>query len=93
MGKNNNFIAKAKLIQQAKNDLVREAMNVTPAIYGAIATVLVRDCHWNQREVETVFALSQQVWTHCAENGIRVHDYCEEVTGIDFQLGDMIGAE
>lgn len=89
MAKNNNFIERAKLIQQAQKELVKEAMNVTPSIYAAIATVLVRDCHWTEEEVKTVFMCSQQVWQYCADNGLKVHDYCEEVTGIDFQLGDM----
>lgn len=78
MGKNNAFI-------NAQKRTMKQALDVVPKVYAAIAISLQRKYGWEYEDINALFNESQEVWNECVETGVDMLKMCSDETGIDMQ--------
>ena len=78
MGKNNAFI-------NAQKRTMKQALDVVPKVYAAIAISLQRKYGWEFDDINNLFNESQVVWNECVETGVDMLKMCSDETGIDMQ--------
>lgn len=78
MGKNNAFI-------NAQKRTMKQALDVVPKVYAAIAISLQRKYGWEYEDINALFNESQEVWNECVETGADMLKMCSDETGIDMQ--------
>ena len=78
MGKNNAFI-------NAQKRAMKQALDVVPKVYAAIAISLQREYGWQYEDINALFNVSQEVWNECVETGVDMLKMCSDETGIDMQ--------
>ena len=78
MGKNNAFI-------NAQKRAMKQALDVVPKVYAAIAISLQREYGWQYEDINTLFNVSQEVWNECVKTGVDMLKMCSDETGIDMQ--------
>lgn len=78
MGKNNAFI-------NAQKRAMKQALDVVPKAYAAIAISLQREYGWQYEDINALFNVSQEVWNECVKTGVDMLKMCSDETGIDMQ--------
>lgn len=78
MGKNNAFI-------NAQKRTMKQALDVVPKVYAAIAISLQRKYGWEFEDINDLFNESQEVWNECVQTGVDMLKMCSDETGIDMQ--------
>lgn len=75
MAKNNNLINQYKY-------MYRVAQDTLPKTYAAIAIALHRK-GMEFDDINEIFAMSQEIWMGCMDEGTDVVKLCSDETGID----------